>query len=105
MARYRRSNWNASVKFASAPRRRKWKSRTIAGGYATSPAGKHRRLALHLFGVAKKARSLGNGRHRWVSKLARRALALSKAEYRMWKRGLTLQRRSVAVKRAALQTW
>jgi hypothetical protein len=71
--------------------------------YAASPAGKHRRLALNCFALAKRARAKGNTKHYWAMvKLGRQALALSKVEYRMWKTGVALRRRSFATQRAAL---
>jgi hypothetical protein len=99
--RFRRATW----RFKRAAARRRWAAPKAARGYAMSPAGKHRRMASLLFGFAKKARSIGNGRHaKAMSSFARRALALSKAEYRLWKRGQALRKRSIATNRA-LRAW
>ena len=93
---FNRAGWNtrpASFVIARAAR----------GKYAASPAGKHRRLALNCFALAKRARAKGNTKHYWAMvKLGRQALALSKVEYRMWKKGVALRRRSFATQRAAL---
>jgi ABC-type phosphonate transport system ATPase subunit len=58
-----------------------------------------------LWGIAKKARAIGNRRHASaMTNLGKRALALSKAEYRMWKKGQSLRKRSFAANRA-LKAW
>jgi hypothetical protein len=100
--RFKRATW----RFKRATARRRWAApKAAARGYAVSPAGKHRRMATLLFGFAKKARAIGNGRHaKAMSNFARRALALSKAEYRLWKRGQALRKRSIATNRA-LRAW
>jgi hypothetical protein len=99
--RFKRATW----RFKRAVARKRWAAPKVARGYALSPAGKHRRMATLLFGFAKKARSIGNSRHaRAMSTFARRALSLSKAEYRLWKRGQALRKRSIATNRA-LRAW
>jgi hypothetical protein len=85
--------------------RARWLSKRVSRRYSSSPAGRHRKLALTLFGISKKARAIGNGRHaRAMSNLGRRALAIAKAEYRLWKKGQALGRRSMAAHRA-LRAW
>lgn len=105
MARYRRfKRTSGSRRTTSFPRPR-WLSKKVSRRYSVSPAGRHRRLAVTLFGISKKARAIGNTRHaRAMGNLGRRAVALAKAEYRLWKRGQTLHRRSLAVNRA-LRAW
>ncbi|MEQ8297854.1 MAG: hypothetical protein RIB55_15385 [Nitratireductor sp.] len=66
-----------------------------------SPAGRHLKLARNCFSLAKRHRFRGNRRkYRAMLAMGRRALALSRAEVRLWKRGNALRRRSFAVHRA-----
>lgn len=75
--------------------------RRVSAAYAASPAGKHRRLAKICFGAAKKARAKGNKRKAAsLVGYGRRALALCKAEYRLYKKGHAIFRRSAKVHRA-----
>lgn len=83
----------------------RWMPRTrTAGaktaGFAASPAGKHRKLALNCFAIARRARAAGNYRHYWkMVNFGKRALALAKAEVRLWRRGKALKTRSFATHR------
>ncbi len=64
-----------------------------SGGYASSPSGKHRRLAKYYFALARRARRAGNRRAAATAlKLGRAALNLSRQEWLMWKRGQRLSR-------------
>jgi hypothetical protein len=99
--RFRRATW----RFGRAATRRRWAAPKAVGAFAVSPAGKHRRMAKFLFGLSRKAKAIGNSRHaRAMTNFARRALALSKAEHRLWKRGTALRKRSIATSRA-LRAW
>lgn len=94
MAFYRRS-YNKSAAARTRVRR------VAKGGFAASPAGKHRRLALNAFALAKRARTAGNLAHfRRMLNFGKRALALSKTEVRMWKKGKALRARAFAAHRA-----
>ncbi|MVA98374.1 hypothetical protein GN330_14085 [Nitratireductor sp. CAU 1489] len=66
-----------------------------------SPAGRHLKLARNCFALAKRHKYRGNRKKYWAMlAMGRRALALSKAEVRLWKRGNALRRRSFSVQRA-----
>ena len=103
-ASYGARRWKAPP-FRAAQTSARRSTRSKAGGFAASPAGRHRQLALNCFALAKRAKSVGNTRHaRAMLAMGRRALALSKAELRLWKRGLALARRSFATHRALVAT-
>lgn len=71
-------------------------------GFAASPAGKHRTLALNAFKLAKRARAAGKTKHSLrMATFGKRALALSRAEVRLFKKGKALQGRAFAAQRAA----
>jgi hypothetical protein len=75
-------------------------TRAKTGGLAASPAGKHRKLALNCFAIARRARAAGNYRHYWkMVNFGKRALALAKAEIRLWRRGKGLTAQSFATHR------
>lgn len=92
---------------AKAATGRRWAAgrRTGGGaskGFAASPAGKHRRLAMNAFALAAKARAAGNFKHYWrMVGFGKRALALSRAEIRMWNQGKALRAKSYSAHRAA----
>src|ERR1700738_3464982 len=72
--------------------------------FASSPAGRHRRLALNCFALARKARAAGNRKHySALVALGKRALALSNREIGLWKLGRALTRRSFATQRFMLR--
>lgn len=74
-------------------------------GFAATPAGKHRKLGALLLRLARRAKAIGNRSHAAaMSKLGRRALALSRTEVRLWRQGKALQKRSYATNRA-LRAW
>jgi hypothetical protein len=78
-ASYGARRWKAAPFRASQTSARR-STRSKAGGFAASPAGRHRQLALNCFALAKRAKSVGNTRHaRAMLAMGRRALALSKA--------------------------
>jgi hypothetical protein len=98
---YRARKWNAAPFKAARTYVRPRTARAKTRGFAASPAGRHRTLAMKCFALATRARAVGNTRHaRAMLAMGRRALALSKAELRLWKRGLALARRSFATHRA-----
>lgn len=103
-ASYGARRWKAAP-FRAAQTSARRSTRSKAGGFAASPAGRHRQLALNCFALAKRAKSVGNTRHaRAMWAMGRRAVALSKAELRLWKRGLALARHSSATHRALVAT-
>ncbi|NNC73011.1 MAG: hypothetical protein HKN78_09070 [Sphingomonadaceae bacterium] len=70
--------------------------------FTASPAGRHRKIARNCFAIARKAKAAGNYRHYWkMVNFGKRALALSKAEHRLWTRGKALTARSFATHRRA----
>ncbi|WP_298966697.1 hypothetical protein [uncultured Roseibium sp.] len=72
-----------------------------ASGYWTSPAGKHKLFAKKCFALAKRYRAQGNKKMAWrLLKNGRYALALSRQEVKLWKRGQNLRRKSIALHRA-----
>lgn len=78
------------------------RSTAATATFATSPAGQHRALARKAFAIAKKARASGNVQHyRKMIAFGKRALALSKTEMALWKRGQALRAKSFAAHRAA----
>jgi hypothetical protein len=95
-ARKTRTRWNAKTG--------RWSARR-ATGFAVTPAGKHRKLGALLLRLARRAKAIGNRSHAAaMSKLGRRALALSRTEVRLWRQGRALQKRSYATHRA-LRAW
>lgn len=97
-----RRNIGAYASGYRATKQRSTTAKARTGTFAASPAGRHRTLALKAFALAKKARAAGNAQHYWrMVGFGKRALALSKAEVRLWKRGQGLQAKSFATHRAA----
>jgi hypothetical protein len=99
---YRKASWRKTTGVrarVATMRRRKAPARR---GFAASPAGRHRTLALNCFKIARRARTAGNYAHYWkMLGFGKRALALAKSEVRMWKRGAALRARSFATHRKA----
>ena len=107
IVRAKRAAWRARAAKTRTWKRKTWKARRtkVARGFAASPAGKHRKLGVRLLGIAKKARASGNRRHATaMTRLGKRALALSRRETSMWRKGKALRRRSFATHRA-LKAW
>lgn len=102
MATYRRYARKTATRWTG--KRSRWGVRR-ATGFAATPAGKHRKLGALLLRLARRAKAIGNRRHAAaMSKLGRRALALSRTEVRLWRQGRTLHKRSYATNRA-LRAW
>lgn len=78
---------------------------SVSKGFASSPAGKHRALAMNAFSLAAKARAAGNTKHYWrMVTFGKKALSLSKSELKMWKLGKTLKTKAYAAHRAVSAT-